>query len=167
METQKENPVTGREGSPIKLDVAASWTKNYREKHPGETISQFFGKEILEKILAQENCLGIRFYYAHDKPLNGWQRFTVSVSNFILKVIGNIDGEKHLIITGVVSDGNDQLSEKGLEEAVTAPASESMTAAAPAPKLMAVTAPAYTVGEQSSPCPGSPGCPKNVLTGGN
>ena len=157
METQKENPVTGREGSPIKLDVAASWTKNYRDKHPGETISQFFGKEIIGKILAQENCLGIRFYYAHDKPLSSWQRFIVSVSNFILKVIGNIDGEKHLIITGVVSDGNDQLSEKGLEEAVTAPT----------PGLMAAGAPKYTVGEQSSPCPGSPGCPKNVLTGGN
>jgi hypothetical protein len=167
METQKENPVTGREGCPIKLDVAASWTKNYREKHPGETISQFFGKEILGKILAQENCLGIRFYYAHDKPLSSWQRFIVSVSNFILKVIGNIDGEKHLIITGVVSDGNDQLSEQDLEEAVTAPAPELMTAAAPAPRLMAVGANAYTVGEQSSPCPGSPGCPKNVLTGGN
>jgi hypothetical protein len=165
METQKENPITGREGSPIKLDVAASWTKNYRDKHPGETLSQFFGKEILEKILAQENCLGIRFYYAHDKPLSSWQRFTVSVSNFILKVIGNIDGEKHLIITGVVNDGNDQLSEKGLEEAASAPASG--LAAAAAPRLMALAANAYTVGEQSSPCPGSPGCPKNVLTGGN
>ena len=167
METQKENPITGREGSPIKLDVAASWTKNYRDKHPGETLSQFFGKDILGNILAQENCLGIRFYYAHDKPLSGWQRFIVSVSNFILKVIGNIDGEKHLIITGVVSDGNDQLSEKGLEEAVTAPAPELMTAALPAPRVMAVGANAYTIGEQSSPCPGSPGCPKNVLTGGN
>jgi len=157
METQKENPITGREGSPIKLDVAANWTKNYRDKHPGETISQFFGKEILGKILAQENCLGIRFYYAHDKPLGSWQRFIVSVSNFILKVIGNIDGEKHLIITGVISDGNDQLSEKGPEE----------VAAAPTPGLMAVAAMANTIGEQSSPCPGSPGCPKNVLTGGN
>ena len=69
METQRENPITGKEGSPIDLDVAANWTKNYRDKHPKETISQFFGKEILEKILTQENCLGIRFYYAYDKPV--------------------------------------------------------------------------------------------------
>src|SRR5450631_3480863 len=100
METQKQSPITGKEGSAIKLDVAASWTKNYRDKHPGETISQFFGKEILETILAQEHCLGLRFYYAHDKELSGWQRFIVSISNFLLKVIGNIDGNKHLIIAG-------------------------------------------------------------------
>jgi hypothetical protein len=162
MEKPEENPITGREGGPIKLDVAASWTRNYRDKHPGETISQFFGKEILEKILSQQNCLGIRFYYAHDKPLGGWQRFIISISNFLLKVIGNVDGNKHLIIVGVMSDGNDQLDGKE-HEAAAAKAPELMTVAAP---LMAVAgSSSATVGDMSAPCPGSPGCPKNVLTG--
>lgn len=156
METQREMLITGKEGSQIELNLAASWTKNYRDKHPGETISQFFGKEILEKILAQENCLGIRFYYAHDKPLSGWQRFVVSVSNFILKVIGGIEGNKHLVITGVISDGTDQISEKG-HETPSPPPAPGMMAAAGTYK--------YVVGEQSAPCPGSPGCPTNVLTG--
>jgi hypothetical protein len=158
MATRDENPITGKEGRPIDLELAASWTKNYRDKHPGELLSQFFGKEILQNILAQEGCQGIRFYYAHDKNLSGWQRCMVSISNFILNILGNIEGEKHLIITGVMSDGNDQLHAKPMEsEAIAAPA---------ATPLMAVGAPAaYTVGEMSSPCPGSPGCPKNVLTG--
>jgi len=136
MEKQKRTPITGKEGSPIELELAASWTKNYRDKHPGETISQFFGKEILEKILSQEHCLGIRFYYALDR-----------------------EGKKHLIITGAMSDGTDQI--EGHTKAHAPAAKEGA-----APKLMAGTAPVvYTVGEMSSPCPGSPGCPTNVLTG--
>ncbi|HEY2583424.1 MAG TPA: hypothetical protein VGI43_16550 [Mucilaginibacter sp.] len=149
METQRENPITGKEGSPIELDVAANWTKNYRDKHPKETISQFFGKEILEKILTQENCLGIRFYYAYDKPLSGWQRCTISIANFITKVIGNVDGEKHLVIVGAMSDGSDQIAAKHFD-------TNMMTTASP-----------YTVAQLSAPCPGSPGCPKNVLSGDN
>jgi len=157
METQKEGPIKGTEGGPIKLDVAANWTKNYRDKHPGETISQFFGKQILETILAQQNCLGIRFYYAYDKPLGGWQRCIVSISNFILKVIGNVDGDKHLVIVGVTGDGNDQLNAKGAEATVVASG---------AMRAMAATAGGdYVVGDQSAPCPGSPGCPHNELTG--
>ncbi len=127
MENQKDSPVTGREGSPIALETAASWTKHYRDSHPGETISQFFGKEILEKILAQKDCLGIRFYYAFDKPKGG---------------------KPHLIIAGVMRDGTDQIHEEAYEA----------DGAKPSPQY-------YTIGEQSAPCPGSPGCPSNVLSG--
>ena len=157
--TQTDAVLTGREGGEFDLDTAANWTKNYRDKHPGETLSQFFGKNILQEILAQENCLGIRFYYAFDKPLNGWQRFTVAVSNFILKVIGNIEGGKHLIITGAISTGLDLLPEPKI---AAPPVGQPMMKA----EMMGVTAPVkYLVGEQSQPCPGSPGCPQNVLTG--
>ena len=132
METNEKCLITGREGGPIKLDVAASWTKNYREKHPGENISQFFGKDILEVILKQEGCLGIRFYYANDHA-----------------------GKRHLIIVGVNADGTDQLEHKHM-------AAAAMTATAPAGD-----GDTPLVGDQSMPCPGSPGCPKNQLTGGN
>ncbi len=149
METQQNTiHLSGKEGEEFDLNLAASWTKNYRHKHPGEPISHFFGKEILQKILSQEGCQGIRFYHAHSKPLSGWQRSMVSVSNFILKVVGNVEGEKHLIITGAGSDGKDQLN-------------TSVTGATPEPGLQA-----HVVGQQSQPCPGSPGCPQNVLTGG-
>jgi hypothetical protein len=136
MENNKPH-ITGREGSPIDLELAASWTKHYRDRHPEETISQFFGKEILENILAQPGCLGIRFYYAYDEPHGG---------------------KKHLIIAGAMADGTDQIHTQPLEvEAAAEPGAEPVAGGA-APKL-------YTVGEMSSPCPGSPGCPTNVLTG--
>jgi hypothetical protein len=159
MDSSQTNAVlTGQEGGEFDLDMAASWTKNYRDKHPGETLSQFFGKDILQAILAQENCLGIRFYYAFDKPLNGWQRFTVAISNFILKVIGNIEGGKHLIITGAISTGLDLLP----EPKSAAPVGQPMEKV----ELMGVTTGSkkYLLGQISSPCPGSPGCPQNMLT---
>ncbi|MEP6612932.1 MAG: hypothetical protein ABJA76_13630, partial [Mucilaginibacter sp.] len=104
------NVLTGREGEPFDLDVSANWTKNYRDRHPGEKISHFFGREIIEKILAQQGCLGLRVYDAYDKPINGWQRAMVAISNFILKVIGNIEGERHIIITGAIHDGSDMIN---------------------------------------------------------
>ena len=81
---QNTHLLTGKEGKDFDLETAAKWTKNHRDKHPNETISHFFGREILQKILAQENCVGIRFYYAYDE-----------------------EGKKHLVITGAKSDGSD------------------------------------------------------------
>jgi hypothetical protein len=130
MEAEKKGPVNGKEGGPIALKEAAEWTKNYREKHPGDPISQLFGREILEGILAQDGCLGVRFYYAHDHG-----------------------GKKHLVVTGVSADGSDQIHEN----------MDTVAAEAPVGGVIS----ADGTGDQSMPCPGSPGCPKNVLTGGN
>jgi len=57
-----------------------------------------------------------------------------------------------------MADGTDQIHTEPYEvEAAVAPGAEPVMGG-PAPKL-------YTVGEMSTPCPGSPGCPTNVLTG--
>jgi len=157
------NVLTGREGEPFDLELSAIWTKNYRDRHPGETISHFFGKEIIEKIMAQEGCLGIRIYYANNKPINGWQRAMVAASNFMLKVIGNIDGEKHIIITGATSNGNDMLH----TTAKPSPAIGLLTPNFEQATIMVGTLSPHlvdTIGQQAMPCPGSPGCPHNILT---
>jgi hypothetical protein len=79
--------LTGKEGEEWDLKLAASWTKNHREKHPELAVSHFYGKEILQKILAQEGCMGIRFYHAYDH-----------------------NGNKHLILAGATADGQDMLN---------------------------------------------------------
>ncbi len=112
--------LTGKEGGPIDLDVAASWTKSHRDKHPDHPVSHFFGKEVLHKILAQEGCMGIRFYHGHNEK-----------------------GEKHLIVVGATSDGNDQLTIAASDTIMTA----------------------HLILDQSMTCPGNPGCPNNPLTG--
>jgi hypothetical protein len=150
METQqRKGPLTGQEGSEIDLKVAAEWTQNHRHHSPDEVISQFFGREILQRLLDQPDCIGIRFYYGNSKPLSGYQRF-------MKKCFKRNSGEPHLIITGVTKDGKDQL-----------PGAENAAPKTFALKATAAAAPAKTViGEQSVPCPGGVGCPQNVLTGG-
>ena len=118
METSNEQRFNRHAGGAIELEIAAVWTQNHREKHPGEVISHYFGRHILEDILAQDGCVGIRFYHAYDH-----------------------DGKKHLVICGVQEDGNDQ-GQNHAQPLV------------------------YKTGDQSLPCPGSPGCPKGVLSHG-
>src|SRR6187402_2425133 len=101
--------LTGREGEEFDFKLATEWTKNYRDRQPGEVVSQFFGRDILHRLLDQPGCMGIRMYYAHDKPLNKRQRMTVAMSSFLLKVIGNVAGKPHLILVGASKDGEDIL----------------------------------------------------------
>ena len=107
METQKGMDVlTGREGSEIDFKVATEWTEHHRHRTPGGVVSQFFGQEILNRILQQPGCIGIRFYYANSKPLSGWQRM-------VKKCFASSEGEVHLIMAGVTKDGKDQLPGSG------------------------------------------------------
>jgi len=56
----------GAEGDPIARGTAKTWTANFREFNPGGTEAHFFGADIIKQILAEEDCVGIRMYYALD-----------------------------------------------------------------------------------------------------
>lgn len=159
--TEQRQPITGKEGAEIEVGVAADWTKNYRTRHPGSTISQFFGVEILQQILQQPDCLGIRIYYANSKSLNGWQRFIVAIANFLVRVLADAEGEKHLILAGATREGLDQIPEtdpSGAKEVEMKVMSLKISTAAAGSKTTILA-------EQSMPCPGAAGCPQNALTG--
>jgi hypothetical protein len=119
--------LTGKEGGGIDFDLAHSWTKNHQDRHPHEPHSHFFGKELLEKLLSQDGCVGLRFHHGHSS------------------VVGEEGGTRQLVITGVKANGSDMINaeHKKLSRA----------------DMAAVTADSG-VGDQSLPCPGSPGCPK-------
>lgn len=151
--TVRATPITGKEGAEIELNIAAEWTKNHRERHPHNSISQFFGNQILQKLLDQPGCLGIRIYYANSQKLNGWQKFILGISNGLKKHIAGAVGEDHFILVGATAEGTDMLPQ---DKKVDASVDRAMT-----------TSRDGTVVEQAHPCPGSAGCPKNVLTGGN
>ena len=63
---------TGKEAEEFPLETAAEWTANYRNTNPGAVKAHFFGKEIIQRILDQDGCVGIRCYYALDE--NGVQQ---------------------------------------------------------------------------------------------
>lgn len=60
------------DGSAIGKTIADKWIENYKQKNPGrgEIVAHFFGRDIIDKILAQEECLGIRIYYGLDEAGN-------------------------------------------------------------------------------------------------
>jgi hypothetical protein len=55
----------GSEGAFITLEEGAAMTANYRNTiQQGEVIGQFIGRDLIQDILAQTDCVGIRFYFA-------------------------------------------------------------------------------------------------------
>ena len=154
--TTKAAPITGKEGAEIELAVAAEWTKNHRERHPHNSISQFFGNQIIQKLLDQPGCRGIRIYYANSQKLNGGQKFVLAISNFLKKYIAGAVGEDHFILVGATAEGHDILPRDKKVDASYMSMSLTSTDS---------TSTDGTIVEQAHPCPGSPGCPKNALTG--
>lgn len=74
----------GTEGGAITLAEGAALTKEHRLRNPTALKARFFGRDILNQILDQEGCMGIRFYYGQDE-----------------------DGNRQLVIVGADSDEND------------------------------------------------------------
>ncbi|MBC5992669.1 hypothetical protein [Pontibacter cellulosilyticus] len=79
----------GSEGASIDRAEAAKWTANYRSRANTETNgasvkAHFYGREILQKLLDQPGCMGIRMYYARDGK-----------------------GQKQLVLVGADAEGND------------------------------------------------------------
>lgn len=61
----------GSEAEQITLELGAAWTKNFRDAgNQDKTKAHFFGRDILMRILEQDNCMGLRIYYALDDNRN-------------------------------------------------------------------------------------------------
>jgi len=61
----------GTEGELITLKQAADFTANHRNSmQEGDVLSHFFGRNILQQILDQPGCMGIRIYYGKDSSGN-------------------------------------------------------------------------------------------------
>ena len=79
-------------GDPLDLATAKRWTENFRQRmsKADEIRSHYFGNEIIQGILSQSGCVGIRIYYALDD-----------------------NGDKKLLVVGVDSSGKDLLPADG------------------------------------------------------
>jgi hypothetical protein len=81
----QERKFTGNENHMISLDVATRYVQNFSKKPTAPTIKGgYFGRNIFERILSQDGCVGIRCYYAKTDS-----------------------GESTLVLVGVDSTGND------------------------------------------------------------
>lgn len=92
-------PFTGNEDQSISLVEAAKLTKNYRDSVPANaTLSGYFSKQELLKILGQAGSLGIRYYYAKSD-----------------------DGKQKLVLVGVKSEQDDLFNGEIAEHSIDCP----------------------------------------------
>jgi hypothetical protein len=101
---------TGDEGEKFPLETAAEWTANYRKNNPNGIKAHFFGMNIINEILAQEGCVGIRSYYALDDS-GVQQLIMVGVDKDENDLYEGIIGEKSVICPPYCSTTN-PLTEK-------------------------------------------------------
>jgi hypothetical protein len=76
----------GNEGETITLTEGSELTAKYRAVDPNTTKAAFMGRNLLEQILAQPDCMGIRVYYGAYN-----------------------DGTNTLVFVGADKNGNDML----------------------------------------------------------
>jgi hypothetical protein len=83
--TAEEQRAADRMGAIIPLSEFEEMKVRFQKDiNPEDTRAVSYGKTVLEKILSQKGCVGIRFYFAKDK-----------------------DGKQTLIFVGVDKDGKD------------------------------------------------------------
>jgi hypothetical protein len=88
--TKKDYAAVGGE---ISMETAIEFTKAYAEAHPNENLSYHLGRNIIEQILAQPGCVGMRFYYGY-----------------------NNEGQKTLVYVGLDANGNDLVKQTMVTE---------------------------------------------------
>ncbi len=71
-------------GEEIGQELGAEFVVSFREKYPNEAVSYQVGRNIIDQILAQPGCVGLRFYNALNE-----------------------DGQKTLVYVGVDAAGKD------------------------------------------------------------
>ncbi len=91
--TQKDYAAVGEE---ISHEMADNFTNAFKQAHANENPGYHLGRNIIEKILAQPGCVGLRFYYGFNE-----------------------EGQKTLVYTGMDASGHPlvkltKVNEKGI-----------------------------------------------------
>lgn len=120
-----------RVGGKISLETVKSWTGNYR-KNNKDTTSHFFGRGVIENLLKQHGCAGIRIHYAIDEK-----------------------GRKQLVLSGVNRAGKDQLPKHGQKIEVHNEPHLAMATTGENDEIGELY-------DQSWPCPETKGCTSSV-----
>jgi len=80
-------------GEEINHELAGSFVQNYIQKYPNDMISYHIGRDIIELILAQPGCVGMRFYNALNE-----------------------EGKKTLVYVGIDASGKDIIKKVAVQE---------------------------------------------------
>jgi hypothetical protein len=95
-------------GKDIGYEAGAKMVKQYFDQNSDEVVAHFIGRNIIEKILAQPGCIGLRAFHGINE-LGIRKLFFVGVNNVGANILElsktNTEGqlEKN---KGIVADGN-------------------------------------------------------------
>lgn len=73
--------VTPKSGSQITLAEAQALVNKFRSKFPNEIKASFVGKDNVNLILEQPDCIGIRIYNGYDQALGRFSPVLVGVNS--------------------------------------------------------------------------------------
>jgi hypothetical protein len=116
-------------GEKISKKEARKWVKNYKEKHEKDVnflSSMLFNKKIVESLLSEEGCEGLRVYNAMDDA-----------------------GKLHFILVATDAAGNNILPDTDDYGIAAKTIDQDASGGA-------------ILVNDGAPCPGSPGCPKDI-----
>ena len=91
--------INNNTGEVITLDEAIDFTHTYQNNNPDEIKSFFAGINKINRILGQDDCIGIRFYNGEDP----------------------VTGKNNLVLVGVDKNGEDITQGVILERLLTCP----------------------------------------------
>lgn len=60
---EQQRSYTPQVGKDIGYEAGAKMIKNYRDQEPDDVVAHFFGRDIIENILATPGCIGIRMFH--------------------------------------------------------------------------------------------------------
>jgi len=80
-------------GEEIGLELGAKMVNDYREANPNDVVGYGIGRNIIEEILAQPGCAGMRFYNAINE-----------------------EGQKTLVYVGIDATGEDIVKKVVVEQ---------------------------------------------------
>ncbi|HVG40021.1 MAG TPA: hypothetical protein VM888_00320 [Chitinophagaceae bacterium] len=83
----KKLELTASVGEEIGQELGTQMISTYRSANPTDVLCYYVGRNILEQVMAQPGCVGIKFYNAYNEV-----------------------GQKTLVYVGVNANGDDMLS---------------------------------------------------------
>ena len=57
---------TGKEEHTISAEEAHKLVRKHQYQHPNAVKAEFFSRDFIEKLLAQDDCVGMRIYFGLD-----------------------------------------------------------------------------------------------------
>ena len=104
MQTELTQRKVAQVGEAISHELGAQMIKDYEAANPTDTKSYQIGRDIIEQIMAQPDCAGIRFYNAYNEAGKktlvyvGVDQFNRAIVEYtVVTNEGNFDSKKAIV----------------------------------------------------------------------